>query len=70
MSAHVGTQTGTWKINGSVALSNFLLHDAHVALVPGLPFGDDACVRISFAASEEDLKRGIERVGESLARLR
>ena len=37
----------------------YLLNDAHVALVAGAAFGTPNCVRISYAASEENLKEAV-----------
>ena len=39
-----------------------LLTKAHVAVVPGEAFGTDRHIRISYAASMEDLKRGLDRI--------
>jgi aspartate aminotransferase len=39
-----------------------LLSKAHVAVVPGEAFGTDKHIRISYAASMEDLKRGLDRI--------
>jgi aspartate aminotransferase len=39
-----------------------LLHEAHVATVPGEGFGTNEHIRISYATSEKDLDRGIERL--------
>ena len=39
-----------------------LLTKAHVAVVPGEAFGTDKHVRISYAASMEDLKKGLDRI--------
>jgi aspartate aminotransferase len=39
-----------------------LLQKAHVAVVPGEAFGTDKHIRISYAASMEDLKRGLDRI--------
>ncbi|MDA8017042.1 MAG: pyridoxal phosphate-dependent aminotransferase [Thermoanaerobaculia bacterium] len=52
-------------IDGSIAICARLL-EAGVALVPGIAFGDDRFVRLSFAASQENLRRGIERMAETL----
>ena len=57
------------EVGGSIALCARFL-DAGVALVPGVAFGDDRFVRLSFAASSENLRRGIERMAETLAGLR
>ena len=46
-----------------------LLHEAHVATVPGEGFGTNEHVRISYATSENDLDRGIERLKEFVASL-
>jgi aspartate aminotransferase len=46
-----------------------LLHEAHVATVPGEGFGTDEHVRISYATSEKDLDRGIERLKGFVASL-
>jgi aspartate aminotransferase len=40
-----------------------------VALVPGAAFGDDRCVRLSYALNEKDLDRALDRMGEALAKL-
>mgnify|MGYP001306990633 CR=1 FL=1 len=39
-----------------------LLHDAHVATVPGEGFGTNEHVRISYATSQKELDRGLERL--------
>ena len=33
-----------------------------VALVPGAPFGEDRCVRLSFATSTEQIDKGLDRL--------
>lgn len=40
----------------------FLLEEAHVATVTGDAFGNSDCIRISYAASEEDIKTAVERI--------
>ena len=46
-----------------------LLREAHVAVVPGEAFGTDHHIRISYAASMQDLDRGLTRIEQFLARL-
>jgi aspartate aminotransferase len=46
-----------------------LLNEASVAVVPGEAFGTDDHVRISYAASIQDLKRGLDRIQRFLAQL-
>ena len=50
----------------STALCSALLDDAGVALVPGVSFGDDRCIRISFATSDEVLEAALKRVEQAL----
>lgn len=50
----------------SMALCDQLLEKAGVALVPGEPFGDDKCIRISYAVSDDALAQALERVGKFL----
>lgn len=42
-------------------LANYLLNEAHIACVPGEPFGSQFHLRISFTSSMEEIKRGIDR---------
>lgn len=44
----------------------FLLEEAHVATVTGDAFGNSDCIRISYAASEEDIKTAVERIKNAL----
>ena len=56
-------------VRTSVDLSEYLLNEVLVAVVPGMAFGDDRCFRVSFAASEQVLTGGIRRIGKALAQL-
>jgi len=53
-------------IDGSLALAERLLEDAAVAVVPGIAFGDDRHVRISFACAREQIAEGLDRVAAFL----
>jgi aspartate aminotransferase len=55
------------RIAGSVAFAEALLERGRVAVVPGLPFGSDRHVRISYARSLETLTEGMDRF-EAFAR--
>jgi aspartate aminotransferase len=50
----------------SMDLAEMLLYKAHVALTPGSAFGSsgDGYMRMSYAASRENLKEGVKRIGE------
>jgi len=49
---------------GSVKLSNRLLDEAKVAVIPGEPFGADRFIRISFATSMDSIRKGLDRIEE------
>ncbi|MCY3958219.1 MAG: pyridoxal phosphate-dependent aminotransferase [Chloroflexi bacterium] len=49
-------------VSGSTEWANRLLEDAHVGVVPGSDFGDDNCVRLSFATSMENLEESLRRM--------
>jgi len=53
-------------IQNDVDFCAYLLEEFHVALVPGDAFGCKGALRISFAASEETLKKGIDRLARGL----
>jgi aspartate aminotransferase len=53
---------------GSVALADYLLQEARVAVVPGIAFGADDHIRLSFATSREQLREGLARIAAALAR--
>lgn len=56
------------KMN-SLEFSKRLLDEAKVAVIPGEPFGWDTHIRLSFATGREDIKRGLERIGQWLKKL-
>jgi aspartate aminotransferase len=68
VSAHYGRTLGGHEITGSESLAEALLETVAVAVTPGIAFGEDRCVRISFATSRERLEEGISRLARVLAR--
>jgi aspartate aminotransferase len=58
------------KIKSSDDLSMYLLEQKAVVTVAGKAFGSDSNVRFSYAASEDDLKRAMDLLEESLAELK
>jgi aspartate aminotransferase len=50
----------------SIVFSEKLLEEAHVAVVPGGPFGADQHVRMSFACSDENLEEAGRRLASWL----
>ncbi|MEL6616997.1 MAG: aminotransferase class I/II-fold pyridoxal phosphate-dependent enzyme, partial [Bacteroidota bacterium] len=70
VSAYYGRRTASGAlIEGSVELCTYLLEDHGVALVPGVAFGDDDGVRISYASSMEALMEAADRIETGLAAL-
>ncbi|WP_258102544.1 pyridoxal phosphate-dependent aminotransferase [Marinoscillum sp. MHG1-6] len=69
VSSYFGKSVGDTKINNATDLCMYLLEDAQVSVVTGDAFGDPECFRLSYAASEEELKTAISRIKDSLARL-
>ena len=53
-------------INNASDFSLYVLEEAGVATVTGEAFGDPKCIRLSYAASEEELRKAIARIKESL----
>ncbi|HED09029.1 MAG TPA: pyridoxal phosphate-dependent aminotransferase [Ignavibacteria bacterium] len=53
----------------SISFCNYLINEANIGLVPGVAFGNDNCVRMSYAASMDDIKEGISRLKEFLLKL-
>ncbi|MEN8137665.1 MAG: pyridoxal phosphate-dependent aminotransferase [Bacteroidota bacterium] len=51
-----------YKINDAQDFSMFLLEEANVALVSAQGFGEPNCIRISYAASEEELREAVRRI--------
>lgn len=56
-----GKRFGGRKICGSLDVADMLLEKG-VAVVPGIAFGDDECVRLSYAISKEDIAEGLNRI--------
>lgn len=55
------------EIKDSLDFTSLLLEEAKVAVVPGIAFGDDDYVRLSYATSMENIKNGLDRIEEVLA---
>lgn len=53
-------------ISSASDFSMFLLEEANVATVTGEAFGNNACIRISYAASVEDIQEAVKRIAKSL----
>ena len=69
VSSYFGKSVNGKVIADATDLSLFLLEDANVSVVTGEAFGDPGCLRLSYAASVEDLKTAMSRMKTSLAKL-
>jgi len=57
------------RLAGSLDVAAFLLEQARVAVVPGLDFGSDAHVRLSYATSDTLIKEGLARMDAAIRKL-
>jgi len=69
MSAYIGKSVDGRKIENDMDLCIYLLEVGHIATVPGSAFGADGCVRISYANSDENLEKAMDRLKKALAAL-
>jgi len=53
----------------SSKLSTYLLNEAKVAVVPGIAFGNDNHLRLSFATSEENIVEGLKRIRQAIEKI-
>ncbi|MCT4595769.1 MAG: pyridoxal phosphate-dependent aminotransferase [Anaeromicrobium sp.] len=51
-----------YKIEGSMDFANYLLDKAKVAVIPGVAFGADDYIRLSYATSLDNIKEGLNRI--------
>ncbi len=69
VSYYLGKSDGNTTIKNVDDLCIYLLNDCHVSVVTGAAFGNDQCIRLSYAASSEQLIEALRRIKESLAKL-
>jgi len=69
VSAFYGKSFGGLTVKNADDMAMYILNDAHVATVGGDAFGDRNCIRISYATSEDILKKAIARIKTSLEKL-
>lgn len=68
-SSFFGKTDGTRTIGNSTDFAMYLLEVAHVATVGGDAFGDPNCFRMSYATSDENIKKAMARIKDALAKL-
>jgi aspartate aminotransferase len=70
MSAYYGKSHDGTIIKNSPDLCMYLLEKGHIATVPGSAFGEGKCIRISFATSDENLEKAMDRLEKALIQLK
>ena len=69
VSAFFGKQYNGQTIHNANELVTYLLQEAHVACVSGSAFGEDNCIRFSYATSEDLIIEAMRRMKEALEKL-
>ena len=67
---YFGKSDGNEVVKNADDLCMYLLNKGHVSTVTGSAFGDDRCIRISYANSMLNIEKGFERIEEALGRLK
>ena len=57
------------KIDGSLSFADCALKKG-IAVIPGIAFGNDNCIRLSYAISKEDIVEGLDRLAQFVSELR
>jgi len=70
ISAFFGKSDGQTTINNADDFCDYVMSSAYVGLVSGSAFGDPNCFRLSYAASEEQLREAVRRMKDVLSRLK
>lgn len=69
VSALYGAKAGGIKIENSTQFAEYLLKEAQVALVPGVEFGHDENLRLSYATSMKVIEEGVKRIRQAVDKL-
>jgi aspartate aminotransferase len=67
---YFGKKDGDKAISNADDLCMYLLNKGHVSTVTGSAFGDEQCIRLSFANSMENIEKGFERIKHALVALK
>ena len=65
----LGKRGPAGPVNSPTDLATYLLKDAHIAVVPGEPFGSREHIRLSYATSLDVIRRGLDRLAMALKKL-
>ena len=69
VSAYFGTVCGSYAINNASDLAMYLLKEAHVATVAGDAFAAPGYIRMSYATSDDNIRKAMARIADALAKL-
>jgi aspartate aminotransferase len=69
ISSYFGKSNGDTVIRSATDMSMYLLDQFHVSVVTGEAFGAPKCIRLSYAASREDLAEAMSRIKTALSKL-
>ncbi len=69
VSAYFGKSNGDEKIENASDMAMYILNTAHVSVVTGDAFGSPNCIRISYAASDDNLREALKRIKDALGKL-
>ena len=61
---------GGAEIRDSATFCEALLNEEHVAALPGVAFGEDRAIRLSYCVPNEAIERGLERITRFVDQLR
>jgi aspartate aminotransferase len=70
VSSFFGKSDGETKVKNADDLAIYILNKANVSVVTGSAFGAPNCIRISYAASDDDLKEAMKRLKKVLSELK
>jgi aspartate aminotransferase len=70
VSSLYGKCYGDRQIKDSMDLAIYLLEVGHVACVGGKAFGDDDCIRMSYATSEDNIREAFRRIADAVRQLK
>lgn len=68
-SSYYGRKGPKGIIRSSLDLTEYLMDEAHLAVVPGSAFGQDECIRLSYALDLEEIKEGFNRLEKAFSAL-
>lgn len=62
----IGKTLNGYKIESSIDFANYLLDEALVAVVPGIGFGVDEFIRVSYATDMDTIREGLNRIDAAI----